>query len=705
MTEEDYASRKKKIQDAIELEGRNDTVDRIESISADPYENLRAIPYSNQHRTRVVMSRVEQPPPYSAWIPVRKCYVMDTIEDAYIPYFGEKEEDCAKALGAFDKMLTSVNADTPFDLLSDGELSESGFFHLPKGESSMTEKGYLTKLLLRAVQRIVILKIVTIYGRKEYVWVALKKAMGLPTTRHVQVIFELASKRKAKTNDIKQKCERSRNYARGIRNAFHHPLSSSSEQDLNHNVTNNTLKYFCFVCHEFCCDVHDVVRLVPRQPIPERRRKGISRLQTCELQPCSRTCYLLPKWNQSPLGPDENQVWTTEEGQLLTEALAFLQPEPCLIASVVGSKSCREVWKKLSDPKEQAWIRRATDTDAHYKAIFDENRRFAARVNVETDSETTDDEFTIENTSPIKREIKKKRKKSTQLKNKKSIGAARKSSISVSSPQDGDEEDDEAAGNISFIPCDHEGKCSKNKDCRCLQESVICQPTCACNAIRYSEEYGDIVRVGEDCSNTQDGCDCDEGPCNNEKCRCFTLNQVACNPDECDCDCRIPPWEISVRERKCKNVDIIIHRHKRTYIGRSPVEGFGLFAGEHFEKGELVGEYVGGQWQFDKVDSVLAVGDVKERTYAYDVRNVTIDGTMFGAKIKFVNCSVDKRTQNCTPILVCVKGHWHLRLITKRPVEPGTEFLFDYGLNGKKDYQWLQKAREAVRESTLKHSN
>lgn len=440
------------------------------------------------------------------------------------------------------------------------------------------------------------------------------------------------------------------------------------------------------------------MRLVPRRRIPERTPPDLEEVAAA----CSRNCSHIPPDEQSPVGLTENLPWSVTERVLLTEALAFLPSDPCVLAAVVGTKSCREVGQMLLDPKEQRWIRRANDKDAHHQALFEENRRYAAELNIgryaaDLPSSDSDDDALIVMQDMYREELKKKKKKrrAAELQVKRRSGAtARKSNVSITVPEDGEEE--ERLGYISFIPCDHEGQCYRNSKCRCFQSSLVCQPACGCHAVRYMDEGGYVFRRGEECSFTQDGCDCVDGFCNGEECRCYNLNSVVCNPDECQCDCKIPPWEIGLRERRCKNVDVVIHRHKQTFIGKSTVEGFGLFAGEHFDKGDLVGEYLGIHWPFDKADSVLAVGDEKERTYAYDIRDVTVDGTTLGAKVRFINCSVMEKDENCVPVMVCVKGHWHLRLITKRAVEPGTEFLFEYGLNGKRCYKWYLDAREAA---------
>lgn len=640
---------------------------------------------------------------------MRKNYALDTLEEAYIPYFGDKDEERDLAMDAFYKMDETAREQSAFDLPSDGELDDDGVFHLPALYSAMRAPYGMLGKSIRAAQRHSVVEIARRYGSDYFVLVALRKALEMPCIRHVRAVLDLAQRRTDEQSTNRAKTERSKKLISDIQKAILYPNADLGCRVSDPSGLDGALKHFCFVCQVYCCDVHRQVRLLPRHPIPDpslQQRKAAARSATKPtsksgvLEPCSRSCHLLPRWKQSPFDVNENLPWTVQERGIFLEALALFHQDPCRICVVIGSRKCREVRRKLRDNVDALWLKRATDTVAQHRSVLKENRRIASlrtgRSNSgtsESGSDTDEEPLIGKDRKIVDKRAPGRKKKSKGLRQRQAISAARKT-LHAAAGSAREQGEDETAGSISFIPCDHDGACHLNKDCTCYANSRICQTSCGCNALRYCQEGSRIVRKGEDCSLTQAGCDCVDGCCNDSSCQCFATNKAACLPDECACDCRIPPWEISVRDRKCKSADIIIRRHKKTFVGKSEIEGYGLFAGDYFDEGDLVGEYVGGQWNFDMVDSVLAVGEVKERTYAYDVQNVTIDGTMFGAKIKFVNHSVTKKGENCRPEAVCVKGHWHLRLIASRSVHPGTEFLFNYGLNGKNDFEWLRKAEE-----------
>lgn len=136
-----------------------------------------------------------------------------------------------------------------------------------------------------------------------------------------------------------------------------------------------------------------------------------------------------------------------------------------------------------------------------------------------------------------------------------------------------------------FYPCSHEGSCEEAQ-CRCFKENIVCEKTCACP---------------QSCRRRFRGCTCARGGkvCwQNQKCDCFVLNRE-CDVDLCGtCGAAevldpVNRYNEEVAAGKCTNVYIQRNLPKRTLLGHSEVQGFGLYMGEKAKKDEYLGEYKG----------------------------------------------------------------------------------------------------------------
>lgn len=58
-------------------------------------------------------------------------------------------------------------------------------------------------------------------------------------------------------------------------------------------------------------------------------------------------------------------------------------------------------------------------------------------------------------------------------------------------------------------------------------------------------------------------------------------------------DSSLLPSKVSVTWRLWKNCDVITGLHRRVHVGHSTINCMGLFAGQHFLAGDLVGRYYG----------------------------------------------------------------------------------------------------------------
>ena len=140
----------------------------------------------------------------------------------------------------------------------------------------------------------------------------------------------------------------------------------------------------------------------------------------------------------------------------------------------------------------------------------------------------------------------------------------------------------------------------------------------------------------------------------------------------------------SSQKRRCRNIPITCVKHKRTFMGQSDVYGFGLFAGERFEEGDLVGIYSGQLIDARLADMIGRLYDATDRTYIFNVtESLVIDGGLLGSKAKFCNHTKPGAKENCaSSSLVRVRGDAYVALFCKRAVKTGEEFLLGYRFTG-----------------------
>lgn len=106
---------------------------------------------------------------------------------------------------------------------------------------------------------------------------------------------------------------------------------------------------------------------------------------------------------------------------------------------------------------------------------------------------------------------------------------------------------------------------------------------------------------------------------------------MAYMPAGCKCDAHLFRSQVKSQDCRCKNCEFIVGRHKRTYIGNSVVDGLGLFAEEHSERGEIIRMYWRYRWKGDQNYPATFLGDTMSRTYAFEMTATkTIDATISG---------------------------------------------------------------------------
>jgi histone-lysine N-methyltransferase EZH2 len=130
------------------------------------------------------------------------------------------------------------------------------------------------------------------------------------------------------------------------------------------------------------------------------------------------------------------------------------------------------------------------------------------------------------------------------------------------------------------------------------------------------------------------------------------------------------------RRHACINSSLQASRHARVGVARSRIHGWGAFALERIEEGQLVYEYTGERVSQREVDRRGILYDRVARSYVFNTDTDTaIDALRYGNKIKFANHSPQP---NLMSALVMVLGERRVGLFARRVIYPGEELSFSY---------------------------
>eukprot|EP00177_Eucheuma_denticulatum_P007211 GFKZ01013121.1.p1 GENE.GFKZ01013121.1~~GFKZ01013121.1.p1 ORF type:complete len:816 (+),score=101.65 GFKZ01013121.1:188-2449(+) len=663
-----------------------------DQISQNGLDDVTSTVYAVPGNAYVLMPKVDPPPPHTAWIPVRQNFACRTPYEAYIPNLGPDKEHLA--MKAYNIMHDLEVRDSAFDMPSDGEPDENlNFVSTNPTPDHVRTPDSLQTLRLRDARRKATLAIVSKYGHRGSVFDALSTAFGMPSAQHARAMYRVAKLRDTEKKKRANTIRKGQKYLDELMKAHHDPQSTARAPP-QLTSAQGALEHFCFNCQMFTCDVHDEMRPAPRRHIPDESKKArLSDLASGYASPCSLSCVLLPEEERFRGDEDASDNWGSESEALLEEGVMMFGHDPCNLAIIVKSKSCVQVVEKLEAGRvhDPDLLSQACNEERDHDQIrkwCDERREKKKGKDANCFDDSCDD--SLDCTKGLSDEEKCLRTKPTGQKDR--LRTTRRTSGHDSDMQ-------EELGDAMFIPCVHDGPCTL-ENCTCRQKSRVCMPCCGCNGVRhtYSTSANQIVRKGVECQNTADGCNCPGGACVPDTCGCYVNNESTCSPDLCPCDCQLVDSERDFKQLTCRNFDL--WHHKKTFVGKSAVEGMGLFAAEDVKKGDLIGVYLGMQAPFSFSDGVNAIGDVTERTFAFDVRDVMIDGRLFGSKLKFANHGLDPELRNCKAQDVWCQGNAYLRLIAYKDFPAGTEIMFNYTLNGKEDPTWLLESRRQAELGT-----
>jgi hypothetical protein len=243
-----------------------------------------------------------------------------------------------------------------------------------------------------------------------------------------------------------------------------------------------------------------------------------------------------------------------------------------------------------------------------------------------------------------------------------------------------------------YVPCSHEGTCTVENGCSCKKNGANCEKYCGCSF--------------ECCSIMYRGCRC-RSSCNTGACPCFASGRE-CDPELCiPCGaaihpCLIPDLRRQAEElgpgtyRMCSNVGMRRGERKRVGIGKSDVQGWGLFTCEPAAKGDLLLEYIGEVVTNDEAERRGAVYDKLGCSFLFDLKNdLAIDSTRLGNAVKFMNHRDYSKDSNCVPSIRVVDGEEHIGLFARRSIAAGEELTFDYGYQHAGLPDWAAGGRDA----------
>lgn len=139
-------------------------------------------------------------------------------------------------------------------------------------------------------------------------------------------------------------------------------------------------------------------------------------------------------------------------------------------------------------------------------------------------------------------------------------------------------------------------------------------------------------------------------------------------------------YDEEVLARSCANANIQRNVPKRTLMGHSEVQGFGLYMGEKVKAHGYLGEYKGEVLTKSEASRRGAIYQHKATNYLFDLnREQEVDSTFAGNKFRFINNSGLDKTINVYPKVMLCNTVTRIGMYAKRDIKVGEELFFNYG--------------------------
>ncbi|RLN90980.1 hypothetical protein BBJ28_00006430 [Nothophytophthora sp. Chile5] len=362
---------------------------------------------------------------------------------------------------------------------------------------------------------------------------------------------------------------------------------------------------------------------------------------------CSNDCWKAAASPHSPPAGSEVVDLTSSlsdtELVLLRKLRYIIGDNPCLLASMVKSTTCREVRGFLEAERQN----KPTRTGSMDEAAFSPDARLTNSNRKRGRTRTS---------GSSNNRVLLNRTRNNRLKEK--------------------------GTNHEYEPCNHEGVCDST-GCSCMTRDHTCERACSCS---------------RDCPNRFPGCKCSLGNCRTKACPCFVAARE-CNPDLCfTCGASEAPVLLFDAKRSnmsaldlgiCCNVNILRGLHKKIGVAYSTTHGWGAFAREPIKRGEFIYEYHGALLSQDEAERRGSIYDKMTISFLFDADDdSTVDAIRKGNKSKFANHSAVG--QKCKGKVLTVGGEHRISIWAQQDIEKGEELFFDYGYHGETAPDWSQ---------------
>lgn len=357
--------------------------------------------------------------------------------------------------------------------------------------------------------------------------------------------------------------------------------------------------------------------------------------------PCSRDCAKL-RSSTSENGGRRGGEWTPAEVLLLGKIEKCLGSQPCVIATILMTRSCADVAAYVRHRREAV---EETETLISYKL---NSRDLARPVGARGNSH-----------DHLRR---------TRMQRMKDRGA-----------------------NHEYVPCNHEGISCNSGDCSCMRRDHYCEKACGCP---------------QDCANRFPGCKCDPGECRSTTCPCYVAGRecdpdlcFSCGACEVPVEVHDAASRIKWRNQNklCGNVNILRGRVRKVGVAASDTHGWGAFAREPMKKGDFIYEYTGELLSQDEAERRGNIYDKSTVSFLFDLNeDAVVDATRKGNKSKFANHS--SANEKCVAKILRVNGEHRIGVFANADIETNEELFFNYGYHGVVP-DWTQ-----ARVASAKHS-
>lgn len=230
--------------------------------------------------------------------------------------------------------------------------------------------------------------------------------------------------------------------------------------------------------------------------------------------------------------------------------------------------------------------------------------------------------------------------------------------------------------NHEFLPCNHqEGSSCNTGACSCMQRDHFCEKACGCAR--------DCANRFPGCKCSAGQCRTEACPCFFARRECDPDLCTSCGASEVPVLLADPSSKKKTCEQLkiCGNANILRGRFRSVGMAPSETHGWGAYALEKIKAGDFVYEYTGGLLSQDEAERRGNMYDKTSISFLFDLNEDTVvDATRKGNKSKFANHSSENPL--CVARIMRVNGDDRIGIYAARDIEVGDELFFDYGYNG-----------------------